>query len=257
MGGKNKQRSRGSTPKPAKTARRSLLKRILARRWLRRALIAAAALFIVFPTVLTLLYSVVPPPITPLMVIRLFQGEGLTKDWTRLEEIAPHVPRAVVAAEDNRFCQHGGFDFEAIQDAIEDFQKGKRLRGASTLSMQTAKNLFLWPGRSFVRKGLEAYLTPFVELLLSKRRIMEIYLNIAEWGSGIYGIEAAARESFDKPAAKLSRREAALLASVLPNPRARSAARPSAGVAKKARSVERRIRQLGPLLDCVSPDPKG
>ena len=226
-------------------------------RWLRRVLIGAAVVFVALPAGLTLLYAVAPPPITPLMVIRLFQGEGLSKDWVPLAEISAHVPRAVIAAEDNRFCEHGGFDFEAIQDAIEDFQEGKRLRGASTISMQTAKNLFLWPGRSFLRKGLEAYLTPYLELVWSKRRIIEVYLNIAEWGGGIYGIEAAARHSFNKPAAKLSRREAALLASVLPNPRARSAARPSSGVARKARSVERRIRQLGPMLDCVALEQKG
>ena len=134
---------------------------------------------------------------------------------------------------------------------METAQEGGRLRGASTVSQQTAKNLFLWPGRSFIRKGIEAYLTVMTEALLPKRRIMEIYLNIAEWGPGIYGIGAAARHHFAKPAAQLTRRESALLVALLPNPRARRAAPPSSGIAAQATTIERRIGQLGPMLECV------
>jgi monofunctional biosynthetic peptidoglycan transglycosylase len=161
------------------------------------------------------------------------------------------VPRAVIASEDNRFCEHSGFDWQAIGDAAEDYASGKRVRGASTLSMQVAKNLFLWPGRDFARKGVEAYITVFIELLWSKRRIMEVYLNIAEWGDGIYGAEAAARAHFGKAAAALTLREAGLLAAVLPNPLDWSPARPTPYIAGRADVIARRVGQLGPLLACV------
>ena len=187
----------------------------------------------------------------PLMIIRLAEGETLRKDWTSLTAIAPALPQAVIASEDNLFCEHSGFDWKAIEEAVEDYQEGERPRGASTITMQTAKNLFLWPGRSLIRKGIEAWLTPQLELVWSKRRIMEVYLNIAEWGPGLYGAEAAARAYFDKPAADLSRREAALLAAVLPNPRRWSPAKPTTYIAGRAGRIGRRIGQLGPLLDCV------
>lgn len=221
------------------------------RRWLRRAVWALLIVFVVLPVGLTLLYAVLPPPGTPLMLIRLVEGEGLKKRWVGLDRISPAVPQAVIAAEDNRFCQHYGFDIEAIEDAIEEYMDGDRLRGASTISMQTAKNVFLWPGRSLLRKGLEAYLTVLVELVWSKRRIMEVYLNVVEWSGGVYGVEAAARHYFGKSAEHLTRWEAALLASVLPNPRARSARRPSAAGVAQARRINTRVGQLGPLLDCV------
>ena len=221
------------------------------RRLARRVIWGLMLVLVALPVGLTLLYAFVPPPGTPLMIIRLFEGEGLSKRWVPLEEISPLVPRAVIAAEDNRFCEHFGFDLQAIETAIEDYRAGDRLRGASTISMQTAKNLFLWPGRSFLRKGLEAYLTAMIEILWSKRRIMEVYLNVAEWSSGVYGIEVAARRGFGKPAKELTRWEASLLASVLPNPRERSAAKPSGKVVAQARKVGKRIEQLGPLLDCV------
>ena len=220
---------------------------------IRRVLLWVAATLLFGPAVVILLYAVVPPPITPLMLIRLVEGEGLRKDWTPLSRIAPAVSAAVIAAEDNRFCQHSGFDWDAIQDAYEDYQDGGGLRGASTISMQTAKNLFLWPGRSYVRKGLEAFLTPQLELLWSKRRVLEVYLNIAEWGPGLYGVEAAAHAYFGKPAAELDRREAALLAAVLPNPRRWSPARPTSYIGRRAETISARARQLGELLGCVHP----
>lgn len=220
------------------------------RRYFRRTAIGLVLLLFAAPLSLLLFYLAVPPPITPLMVIRLIEGEGLERDWVSLSEISPHLPRAVIASEDNAFCQHGGFDWKAIDTAIGDFRDGKRLRGASTISMQTSKNLFLWPGRDYLRKGLEAYLTVLLELLWSKERILEVYLNIAEWSSGVYGAEAAARHYFNKPAKALTRREAALLASVLPNPRKRSANKPSSQQRRHADVVIKRIGQIRPLLDC-------
>ncbi len=219
---------------------------------IRRWLVRAAAVPLLGPALVIALYGVVPPPITPLMVIRYVEGAGIDKDWVPLERVAAHVPRAVIAAEDNLFCEHAGFDWGAMRDAIDDYVAGRRVRGASTISMQTAKNLFLWPGRSFVRKGIEAYLTVLIELLWSKRRIIEVYLNIAEWGDGVYGIEAAARTHFRKSAASLSAREAALLAAVLPNPREWSPVRPSDFVAERARTIAVRIDQLGPMLACAA-----
>ena len=223
----------------------------MGRRLLRRVVWALLIVFVFLPVGLTLLYAVVPPPGTPLMLIRLFEGEGIEKRWVALEGISPLMAHAVIAAEDNRFCEHHGFDLQAIETAIEDYMDGERLRGASTITMQTAKNLFLWPGRNVIRKGLEAYLAALIELVWSKRRIMEVYLNVVEWSGGVYGVSAAAKQSFGKSAERLTRWEASLLASVLPNPRARSAARPSAAVTAQARKVSRRIGQLGPLLDCV------
>lgn len=205
------------------------------------------------PFILILAYRIVPPPITPLMVIRLLEGEGLSRDWERLERISPHLPRAVVAAEDNLFCEHHGFDWEALEEAVEAYFSGERAPGGSTITMQTAKNVLLWPGRDVLRKVLELSLTPIIDGLWPKRRIMEVYLNVVELGPGIYGAEAAARHFFGKPAAELTRSEANRLAAVLPNPRAWSPLRPNRRVRNKAAKIETRLRQLGPLLDCVTP----
>jgi monofunctional biosynthetic peptidoglycan transglycosylase len=170
-----------------------------------------------------------------------------------LDAITPALPQAVLAAEDNRFCAHGGFDWEELGGQIDALLAGERARGASTITMQSAKNLFLWPGRDFVRKALEAWLTPQIELLWPKRRIVEVYLNIAEFGPGIYGAEAAARAYFGKSASGLNAREAALLAAVLPSPRDWSPRRPTEYLQGRARTIRTRIDQLGPMLDCVRP----
>jgi monofunctional biosynthetic peptidoglycan transglycosylase len=204
----------------------------------RRILLCLGLATVGLPVLIVLVYRVVPPPATPLMVIRVLEGEGWSREWVALDSLPPHVGGVVIAAE----------DIEAIRDALDEAEGGGRLRGASTISMQTAKNLFLWPGRDWLRKGLEAYLTPFVEFLLPKRRIMEIYLNVAEWGPGIYGIEAAARHHFGKSAAQLGASEAAALAAILPAPRARAAAKASG----RAAQLLVRVRQLGPLLDCIA-----
>ncbi len=186
------------------------------------------------PLALVAIYRYVPPPITPLMVIRLFEGEGIDKKWVPLNRISPHAVRAVLALEDTAFCSHSGFDWNEVASAVEDRLKGGRLRGASTISMQTAKNLFLWPERHIARKVLEAPMTVIIETFLDKRRILEIYLNVIEWGPGVYGIEAASRTYFGKSASTLSRREAALLAAVLPNPRRWSPAKPTGYILQRA-----------------------
>ncbi len=222
------------------------------RKLLRWALIGAAGLM-AFTILWATLYRIVPPPATPLMLIRALGGSGLSRDWEPLERISPALAEAVIASEDTGFCGHGGFDWAAIEDAFEDNEEGKRLRGGSTISQQTAKNAFLWPDRSWTRKGAETWFTLLIESLWSKRRILEVYLNIVEWDDGVYGAEAAARHHFHKSAAALTRREAALLAVVLPNPRNWSPSRPGPYVARRAGVIERRmavVRRDG-LADCV------
>lgn len=220
-------------------------------RLLKRCLLWLAVLLLVGPALLTLAYRVLPVPITPLMVIRLFEGESLHKSWRGEDKLSPHLKRAVIAAEDNRFCRHHGFDWDAFGDVVAEFRANGTLRGGSTISMQTAKNLYLWPERSYTRKALEALYTPMLELLLPKDRILTLYLNIAEWGPGIYGAEAAARAYFNTSAARLTPQQAALLAVVLPNPRRFNAGAPSGYVWGRAATIGRRMNQLGPLLNCI------
>ena len=182
------------------------------------------------------LYRFVNPPVTPLMLIRLVQqkinGESLRlkKEWKSLDEISSQLQLAVVASEDNRFIEHSGFDLKAIKKARDynDNKKGKKIRGASTISQQTAKNVFLWPDRSWIRKGIEVYFTFLIETVWGKKRIMEVYLNVIEMGDGIYGAEAASQKYFHKHAVSLTRDQAALIAAILPNPRKWDPSRPSA-----------------------------
>lgn len=213
---------------------------------LRRWAILALVFALLAPAGVLLLYRVVPPPATPLMVIRYGQGEAIEKQWRALDEIAPALPRSVIAAEDNHFCRHMGFDRAALKAQIAAAQAGQSPRGASTISMQLTKNLFLWPDRSLLRKGLEFWLTPYVEALLPKRRILELYLNVAEWGPGIYGAQAAARAHFNVDAADLSSEQAALLAAVLPNPRQWTAGDAGDYVRSRAALYRQRVNQLGP-----------
>ena len=221
------------------------------RRLLRFILIVAIA-WIACTWLAVLVLRFVPPVTSAFMLERriaaLVHGERaftLKYHWVALEEISPALPIALIASEDQKFPVHHGFDVQAIESALDAADEGVRLRGASTISQQTAKNLFLWGGRNFVRKGLEAYFTVLLEITWPKRRILEVYANIAEFGDGIYGADAAAREYFRKPAGQLSGREAALLASVLPNPKRLHADRPSAYVLKHADWVEQQVRQLG------------
>lgn len=181
-------------------------------------LISGLILFSIF---MVLLYKWLPVPFTPLMAIRYFENpeEKIQHSWVPRQDISRHLQLSVIASEDQNFVNHNGFDFKAIEKAIEDNQKGKRVRGASTISQQTAKNVFLWPGRNWFRKGLEVYFTFLIETFWSKERILEVYLNSIEMGRGIYGAEAAARHWFNKSAANLSIYEAAAIAAVLPNPR--------------------------------------
>jgi monofunctional glycosyltransferase len=219
---------------------------------LRRIVRRAIALAIAGPLALILLFRFVPVPITPLMIIRLAEGMPPHRTWVDYRRISPYLPRAVVASEDNLFCEETfGFDFAALGRQIEAWRDGRRPRGASTLTQQTAKNLFLWPDRDLVRKAIGTWLTPQIALLWPKRRILEVYLNIVEFGPGIYGAEAASRAFFHKPAAALSPAESARLAAVLPLPLVWNAARPSARVRERQEIIERRMSQLGPLLDCT------
>lgn len=178
----------------------------------------------VFSIAMVVLYKWAPVPMTPLMLIRnveQFQNDKkvvLKHDWIPIEEISKNLQLAVICSEDQNFLNHHGFDFEAIQNAMENNGKGKRIKGASTISQQTAKNVFLWPQRSWLRKGLEAYFTFFIELFWSKQRIMEVYLNSIEMGPGVYGVEEASKYWFKKSAIKLNRNEAAAIAAILPSP---------------------------------------
>ena len=189
----------------------------------------------------------VPVYYTPLMFTRLWdqKSEGKTAkmshQWVPLEEISENLPLAVIASEDQRFMEHSGFDFEAINQAIEEAKAGKRQRGASTISQQTAKNVFLWQGHSWIRKGLEAYFTVLIELIWGKERIMEVYLNSIEMGDGIYGAQAVAEEHFGKKPAKLTRAEAATIAATLPNPLKRDSAHPSPYVIKRRKQILRQM----------------
>ena len=185
--------------------------------WVRRLFIWGLwAVIIVHLYALAL--RVIPVPGTVLMVQRAVAGETIRKDWTRIEDISPHLPRAILGGEDSRFCDHRGLDFKAIQDAMSDNAQGGRRRGGSTITQQSAKNVFLWNGGGYARKAVEAWFALYIEAVWDKRRTMEIYLNVAEWGDGIFGAEAAAQGRFGKPAKDLTKREAALLAAVLPSP---------------------------------------
>jgi monofunctional biosynthetic peptidoglycan transglycosylase len=223
-------------------------------RWIWRLLWKTAIWFLGLSIGLVIIYRFVPVPITPLMVIRLFEQAfdpkkdvRLYKDWEPMSNISKNAPQAVVGAEDQKFLEHKGFDFEAMEKAWENNKKGKRIKGASTITQQTVKNVFLWPSRSYVRKGLEAYFTVLVELLWSKERIMEVYLNVIEMGDGVYGIEAAAQTYYKKPAAKLSRSQAAMIAAVLPNPRRWSPARPTAYIKGRQSWIMRQMNNLEPV----------
>jgi len=230
----------------SKTSPRTLPRRVL--RWLALALAAWFALGILAVLILRFV-----PPIASAVMIEDWLGAKISGDrnfslhyrWTPWERVSKALPIALVAAEDQKFPLHHGFDFDAIQSAIADADEGERLRGASTISQQVAKNLFLWSGRSFVRKGLEAYFTVLLETLWPKRRILEVYLNIAEFGDGIYGAGAASERFFGTTPAGLDAHQAALLAAVLPNPSRFHAERPTPYVQRRAAWIQRQAGQLG------------
>ncbi len=230
-------------------------------RWLWKLPLLAVLLSIV--QVLALRF--VDPPFTAFMAIRQVEalrdgdtGFRIAHDWRDLDAIAPHLAVALVAAEDQDFARHRGFDLDAIERARASNARGGRMRGGSTITQQLAKNLFLWSGRSWVRKGIEAWYTLLIELTWPKHRILEVYANVAEFGDGIYGAQAAARRYWGKDAAALSLRESARLAAVLPNPRRYDAVRPGPYVQRRTAWIERNVRQLGgtAYLDALQPAPR-
>lgn len=217
-----------------------------AMRWLGRFLLVGLALLVAS----LVLGRFIPVPST-LMLGRWMIHEPVTREWRALEAISPELVRGVIAAEDQRFCQHWGVDFSALREVLAESEGPSR--GASTISMQLAKNLYLWPGRSYLRKGLELPLAILLDIAWGKPRIMEVYLNIAEWGEGIFGAEAAARAYFNKSADSLTAAEAARLVAALPNPKVRTPERPS----RRARRVQGRASAIGPLAACVIKDRGG
>ncbi len=200
-----------------------------------------------------IIFKWVPIPFTPLMVIRIIEFKSdnqdaiYSHDWVPLEEISTNLQKAVIASEDGNFLKHNGFDFEAMQKAFKNNQKGKKLKGGSTISQQTAKNVFLWQGRSYLRKGLEAYFTVLIELIWGKERIMEVYLNSIEMGNGVYGAEAATQYWYRKSAASLTKREAAGIAAILPNPRKYKATNSSSYIERRKDRIMRVMRHVGKI----------
>lgn len=214
-----------------------------------------AAGFLIAVIAVILLYRFVPPPFSTLMVANKLAGRTIKHKWTPLEQISPHLVRAVITSEDGRFCRHWGVDWAEVEDALERAEEtGKGPRGASTIPMQTIKNLFLWQSRSYLRKAVEIPLAYMATILWPKRRMIEIYLNIAEWGPGIFGAQAAARHHFRRNAAKLTRAQAAQLAAALPNPHVRNAGRPGPRTRALARRIAARARKAPAPLDCIYPE---
>jgi monofunctional biosynthetic peptidoglycan transglycosylase len=219
------------------------------------AVFAIALILLLLPYLLVPIYRIVTPVSTP-MLARWLTGRNVERSYVPINRLAPTLPLAVLVAEDARFCSHHGVDWQEIHAAIEEADDISAARGGSTITQQTAKNLFLWPGRSFVRKALEFPLALWIDLVLPKRRVMEIYLNIAQWGpNGEFGVEAGARSAFGKSAADLDRREAALLAAILPNPLRRSARRPGPGVRRLAGIYQARARSASALAFCIGSKP--
>jgi monofunctional glycosyltransferase len=216
-----------------------------------KAVAVVIVLIVIVPYLLTPLYRFVDP-VSTLMLYRRVTGARVEHTWVPLTAISPALPRAVLSAEDARFCTHHGIDFGELRNAIGDADDLSEMRGGSTITQQTAKNLFLWQGRSVVRKVLEFPLALWIDLVLGKRRTLEIYLNIAEWGpNGEFGAEAAARHAFGKSVRDLNEREAALMAAILPNPRRRSAQKPGPGVRRLGGIYQSRVAKSAGLTDCL------
>jgi monofunctional glycosyltransferase len=220
--------------------------------WLRRV---GWGLLILFAALLlsVIAFRFVNPPITPVMIAVRLSGTPLQRQWIKLEEMSPNLPLAVIASEDGQFCNHWGVDWGAVRDAVNERRRGGGFRGASTITMQTAKNLYLWTSRSYLRKILEVPLAYLLTVFWSKQRVMEVYLNIAQWGPGVFGAEAASQLYFHKSASALNRREALLLAAALPAPRIRNPAKPSPRMLRIARSVEKRMPILASRSFCALP----
>ena len=221
------------------------------RRWL-RWLVAMPLVALALSVVQVATLRFVDPPFSAFMFSRQLEafGQGdwsfrIAHDWRDLDEISPYVPLAVIASEDQNFAEHFGFDLKAIERARKSNERGRKVRGGSTISQQTAKNLFLWSGRSWVRKGIEAWYTLLIEAMWPKHRIVEVYVNVAEFGDGVYGAQAAARTFYRKDASRLSAAEAARMAAVLPSPRRYSIAKPGPYVQRRAQAIQRQMRYMG------------
>ncbi len=238
----------GAAPRGAGRRRRLRIGVILRRAV--AAILALGLLYVALVFVLGLAYAVLTP-VSTLMLARWLALKPVERIVAPLEEISPLVPIAVITSEDSRFCQHSGVDWEALREVVEAADEDGPSRGASTVAMQTAKNLFLWPGRSVIRKGLELPIALYLDFIWTKRRMMEVYLNMAEWGPGVFGIEAAARHYFGKPSRALQRREIALLVTALPNPITRNPARPSPRHRLLANRLMARMSGAAPLTSCV------
>lgn len=211
------------------------------------------AALLALPYLLVLLYRYVDPPTSTLILARHVTLQPVSRHWTPYEALSRNLIHAVLMAEDARFCVHSGVDFEALRTVVQALDnEGARPRGASTIAMQTAKNLFLWPSQHYFRKALEIPLALWIDLVWPKRRIVEIYLNIAEWGEGVFGAAAATQHHFGKGPGRLTPREAALLAASLPNPLQRNAGKPGPGLSRLAARVEARARAAGPWVQCLN-----
>lgn len=222
------------------------------RRFFLRFAIAFICLVIAVPALLLGIYRLeFVHPVSTLMIREAIVGDGARREWVDIEDVAPVLYHSVLSSEDGQFCSHSGVDWGALNQVIEDAIDGEKTRGASTITMQLVKNLFLWPERSFVRKGLEIPYALMADLILPKKRIMEIYLNIAEWDKGIFGVELAAQTYFGRSAASLGPRYSSLLAVTLPNPKARNAAKPTRSMDRVARIVQRRAKASGAYVQCL------
>ena len=217
-----------------------------------RFVLAFTLLIFLVPAFLLVLYRFeFVHPISTLMVKESLVGHGAKREWIDIDDMAPVLYHSVLSSEDGKFCSHSGVDWEALNKVIEDAIDGEKTRGASTITMQLVKNLFLWPNRSFIRKGLEVPYAMMAELILPKKRIMEIYLNIAEWDKGIFGVELAAQKYFNRSAAKIGPRYSSLLAVTLPNPKKRNAAKPTRSMDRVAKIVQRRAKASGAYVQCL------
>ena len=216
-----------------------------------RTLFSIAGWLVVISILWVVVLRFIPPPVTWVMVMQAKEQGGVQHTWKPLDAIAPSMPLAVIASEDQGFYGHHGFEVEAIRKALDHNERSKRKRGASTISQQTAKNVFLWPGRNFLRKGMEVWFTLLIEGLWGKERIIEVYLNVAETGKGRFGVEATAKACFKRSAAKLTSAQSALIAAVLPSPRRYNACTPSAYVKRRQAWVQRQMQQIGNLIDPV------
>lgn len=215
------------------------------------AIAAGVAALTTLTIVALLIFRFVNPPMSTLMAGQWLTGQTIDQRWVPLDAISPNLIRAVITSEDGQFCTHRGIDFRELALAMKEAERTGDVRGASTISMQVSKNLFLWPSKNLIRKGLELWFTVAMELMWPKHRILEVYLNIAEWGPGIFGAEAAARHHFNKSALRLTPRESALLAASLPNPIVRNAGKAGPGTRRLAQIIEARAKSAGPRSACV------